>query len=89
MLANQGLTPEFVATQTGSYLHRFGWLSDQQIGDLPPEWNRLVLEEPTNDAALLHYTIGTPCFAEYADCERAEDWYGVYGRMVAPLEQMG
>jgi len=87
---NRKLTPEFVATQSGSYLHRFGWLTDAQIGDLPEEWNRLVLEEPTSDNdALLHYTIGTPCFAEYADCDRAEEWYAVYGRMVAPLEQMG
>ena len=52
--------------------------------------NLLVLEEPTSDNdALLHFTIGTPCFAEYADCDRAEEWYAVYGRMVAPLEQMG
>lgn len=84
------LTPEFIADKSGAYLHRFSWLADNQIGDLPEEWNRLVLEEPTSDNdALYHYTIGTPCFAEYADCDRAEDWYGVYSRMIAPLEQMG
>lgn len=87
---NRKLTPEFVASATGSYLHRFEWLSEHQIGDLPEAWNRLVLEEPTSDNdALFHYTIGTPCFAEYADCDRAEEWYGVYGRMVMPLEQLG
>lgn len=80
------LTPEFVASQSGSYLHRLGWLSDNQIGELPPEWNRLVLEEPTSDNdALLHYTIGTPCFPDYADCERADEWYAAYERAIAPL----
>ena len=26
------LTPEYVQTATGSHLHRFGWLSGEQIG---------------------------------------------------------
>jgi hypothetical protein len=82
---NRVLSPEYVQTQTGSHLHRFGWLSDHQIGDLPTEWNRLVLEqdvEPTDK--LLHYTIGTPCFAEYADCDAAEDWHAAYRRATTP-----
>lgn len=85
---NRKLTPEFVAKQTGSYLHRFGWLSDEQIGELPQEWNRLVLEQgvqPTDK--LLHYTIGTPCFAEYADCDHAEEWHDTLGRALAPIRR--
>ena len=79
------LTPEFVERQTGSYLHRFGWLTDPQIGDLPEEWNRLVLEQPVRPTdKLLHYTIGTPCFSEYADCDSAEDWHDTYRRAIAP-----
>jgi lipopolysaccharide biosynthesis glycosyltransferase len=85
-MPNRLLTPEFVGSATGSYLHRFEWLSDRQIGALPSEWNRLVLEEPTSDDdALWHYTIGTPCFAEYADCERSREWYETYKRASAPL----
>lgn len=85
---NKRLTPELVKESTGSYLHRFGWLSDQQIGDLPSEWNKLALESPLEDGdKLRHYTIGTPCFAEYADTD--PEWYQVYGRMIAPLEQLG
>lgn len=87
---NRVLTPEYVAQQTGSHLHRFGWLSDEQIGELPQEWNRLVMEQEIQpDDKLLHYTIGTPCFAEYADCDGAEHWYATYGRMIAPLESLG
>lgn len=84
---NRKLTREFVETQPGSYLHRFSWLADHQIGDLPAAWNRLVLEDeiqPTDK--LLHYTIGTPCFQEYADCDGAEEWHATYSRMLAPIK---
>lgn len=84
-MPNRVLTPEFVAKAPGSYLHRFQWLEDRAIGELPESWNRLVLEQPTrDDDALYHYTIGTPCFAEYADCDRAAEWHAAYKRMIAP-----
>lgn len=89
-MPNRVLTPEYVATQSGSHLHRFAWLSDRQIGDLPQEWNRLAMEQEIKpDDKLLHYTIGTPCFAEYAGCDGAEHWYATYRRMIAPLESLG
>jgi len=84
---NRKLTPEFVASKPGSYLHRFLWLNDAQIGDLPDGWNRLVLEqEVLPDDKLLHYTIGTPCFAEYADCDAADEWHEAYRRAIAPCK---
>ena len=33
------LTPEFINKQTGKFLHRFSWLEDEEIGELPMEWN--------------------------------------------------
>jgi lipopolysaccharide biosynthesis glycosyltransferase len=82
---NRVLTPSFIAGKAGSYLHRFSWLEDAQIGELPMEWNRLVLEqEVKQDDKLLHYTIGTPCFAEYADCDMAEEWHAAYRRATTP-----
>lgn len=81
---NRRLTPQYVERATGSHLHRFGWLSDQQIGDLPSEWNRLVLEEPLTDGdKIRHYTIGTPCFDDYTDSD--PEWWNAYARMKAPL----
>jgi hypothetical protein len=78
------LTPDHVAKATGAWLHRFSWLSDEQIGDLPREWNRLALEEDlTPGDKLRHYTIGTPCFAEYADTDA--EWHQTYRRAIAPL----
>lgn len=73
---NRILTPEFVAKQPGSYLHRFSWLKDERIGELPKEWNWLPDEYGANlDAKLLHYTLGTPCFHEFADTPQGEEWH--------------
>ena len=73
---NRQLTPEFVQTSSGSFLHRFAWLDDNRIGDLPPEWNWLPDEYgPNLNAKLLHYTLGTPCFQEFADTPQGNEWH--------------
>ena len=82
---NRILTPEYVASKSGAFLHRFLWLQDNQVAPLPDAWNRLVLEQPVQESdRLLHYTIGTPCFQEYADCDHAEEWHAAYRRATAP-----
>ena len=73
------LTPEFVSSQTGKFLHRFSWLDDNDIGELPVEWNWLACEyEKNTDAKLIHYTLGTPCFKDFRDTDMAEIWYDYY-----------
>jgi len=73
------LTPEFVSNQTGKFLHRFCWLDDNDIGELPIEWNWLACEyEKNTDAKLIHYTLGTPCFKDFRDTDMAEIWYDYY-----------
>ena len=73
---NRRLSPEFVQQSTGSELHRFSWIDDDRIGALPPEWNWLPDEYGSNsEAKLLHYTLGTPCFHEFADTPQSEDWH--------------
>jgi lipopolysaccharide biosynthesis glycosyltransferase len=73
---HQILTPKFVAQTPGSYLHRFTWVNDDKIGALPVEWNWLPDEFGANfEAKLLHYTLGTPCFNEYATSPQAEEWH--------------
>ncbi|MBU3694051.1 MAG: glycosyltransferase [Rhodocyclaceae bacterium] len=72
---NRILTPDFVAQQSGAFLHRFSWLKDERIGEIPLEWNWLVREyQERTDVALLHYTIGTPCFGEYRDDKASVRW---------------
>lgn len=63
------LTPEFVQNATGAELHRFNWTEDESlIGELPKEWNHLDGEYDYDpDAKLVHYTLGTPCFGEFAN----------------------
>ncbi len=78
------LTPEVVESETGLFLHQFKWLSgDSQVGSLPPEWNYLVGEPVNSETApkLIHYTLGGPYFAEYANCEHANLWRDEYERM--------
>jgi len=73
---NRILTPEHVMKATGAELHRFSWCDDNRIGELPIEWNWLPDEYGENpDAKLLHYTLGAPCFDEFADTPQAAEWH--------------
>ena len=62
----------------GRDLHRFLWLENDQIGELPAEWNHLVgvsADVPDEQIAIAHYTLGTPSVVGH-ECDRfAEDWF--------------
>lgn len=74
--ANSILTPEFIQNASGADVHRFTWLSDNLIGDLPLEWNWLVDEFGVNDSAkLIHFTLGAPCFNQFAETHMASEWH--------------
>lgn len=74
--ANRAVTPEFVEDSTGAQLHRFTWLDDDLIGELPIEWNWLPDEFGENkDAKLLHYTLGAPSFHEFATTPMGNCWH--------------
>lgn len=81
------LTPNFIANQTGKYLHRFSWLDETDIGELPIEWNWLAIEYPPNEASkLIHYTLGTPCFDTYRETEMASYWLETHKRALEGFE---
>jgi len=85
--ANAVLTPEFVENSTGPFLHRFSWLDDSLVGSLPPEWNWLATEYEPNDAAkIVHFTLGTPCFRDYANAAMARHWWDAHQRLSNGLE---
>lgn len=74
--ANKSITPEFVMTATGAQVHRFTWLDDSLIGELPKIWNWLPDEYGSNlDAKLLHYTLGTPSFHDFATTTMSDEWH--------------
>lgn len=73
---NQRLTPEYIQQSTGKHLHRFEWIDDKRIGELPIEWNWLPDEYgPNPNAKLLHYTLGTPSFHEFAATPMGDEWH--------------
>ena len=73
--ANLDLTRRYVTTAAPRDIHRFAWLQDHEIGELPREWNHLCGEyewDPT--AKLVHQTLGTPGFKHYRNCDSAGQW---------------
>jgi lipopolysaccharide biosynthesis glycosyltransferase len=73
---NKLLTPSFIGSKSGSYLHRFSWLDDEDVGELKSEWNWLAIEFDDNPSAkIVHYTLGTPCFKEYQSSSMSNYWH--------------
>jgi hypothetical protein len=75
------LTREAVESQDGAWLHRFKWVPDEQIGDLPSEWNHLVGVDPPGlhgRVCNYHFTMGGPWLDSYgwysSDLKAARTW---------------
>lgn len=73
--STQKLTPEVVNSATGFHLHTFGWCKDEEIGELPPEWNVLTGITQVESPKLLHYTEKAPWFPEQDRCAYADEWF--------------
>ena len=73
----KALTPEVVNRESGMFLHRFQWLTDDVIGSLPIAWNYLegwYTRDDCPNPVAVHYTRGGPWFPNYQDVEYAEEW---------------
>lgn len=70
------LTLEYLNATPGRDLHRFAWLPDEAIGDLPLAWNWL---EGISDSAIepkaVHFTRGIPSMPGYEHSQYAEEWF--------------
>ena len=75
-LKNRVITPSFINTAEGLVLHRFGWLEDDDIGELDIRWNWLVgeYEDPPKDVKNVHWTVGGPYFNEFRDVDFSQEW---------------
>jgi lipopolysaccharide biosynthesis glycosyltransferase len=81
---NRHLHPDTIKNMSGAELHRFDWLPTDRVSALHPNWNWLAEEyEENNDAHILHYTLGTPCWPEFETCGHANDWHRAYLQMSA------
>jgi lipopolysaccharide biosynthesis glycosyltransferase len=70
------LTPAYVNSASGLDLHRFNWLGDDLLGELPLPWNWLVEEYPHRpDAKMVHFTRGGPWYEEFRACDYAVEWF--------------
>jgi hypothetical protein len=81
----RALTPAYVNAASGLDLHRFNWLGDEEIGELPIEWNWLVSEYKHNpDAKIVHFTRGGPYFESYRGCDYADEWFAEFAMLREP-----
>ena len=79
----QKLTPQIVNTESGLYLHRFQWLTDDVIGSLPVTWNYLEgwhTSADCEDPIAVHYTRGGPWFANWQHVEYGQEWIDAAAR---------
>lgn len=81
----KNLSLDYVNSASGLELHQFKWLNDNHlIGSLPLEWNWLVGEYPhSEEAKIIHFTLGGPYFDQYHYCDYANEWYHWKERMVS------
>lgn len=69
------LTPEYINEASGLHLHQFQWLADEEIGELPAEWQHAVcVNRPDRRAKLVHWTLGGPWWPEYDSVPFADEW---------------
>lgn len=69
------LTPEYVGDENTKGLHQINFVKDEEIGDLPREWNHLVgYDNPRDDAKLVHFTQASPANEEALRCEYSKEW---------------
>lgn len=73
--SNRKLDLEYVNTKPGLALHGMMWLDDDEIGELPPEWNYLVGHtEGVTDPKIVHFTDGGPWFEHLQNVPYAAEW---------------
>jgi lipopolysaccharide biosynthesis glycosyltransferase len=73
----QALTPDVVNRQSGLYLHRFQWLENKHIGELPMTYNYLEgwhTKQDCEDPIAVHFTRGGPWFKDYMQVEYGDEW---------------
>ena len=75
--SNKKLSIDLVNSETGSFLHQFKWLQDNEIGSLDERWNWLegwTSNHNSKKPFAVHYTRGGPWFDEWQDVEFASEW---------------
>lgn len=83
--SNRKLTIETINNCNPSYLHQFKWLSDDEIGEVPVEWNWLVGWNSGSIPKAIHYTEGGPWIPGNSNCDYGEVWNQYHNEYVYGL----
>lgn len=78
--SNKKLTVDLVNTVPGRDLHRFCWLEDDEIGELPITCNYLVdVSDKLDDdvVKIVHWTLGGPELLQGQDMQFKDEFYKV------------
>ena len=68
------LTISAVNEKSPPWLHRIQWAQDDEIGEIPYQYNYLVGYYQTNDAKVYHYTDGGPWHPGYENVQYGDRW---------------
>ncbi len=80
-LDNSKLTSEVVNSQTGRWLHNFGWVGNtHSIGTIKPSWHFVPnhSENGSYSVDAIHYTEGGPWFPSYRQGKYSQIWWNEY-----------
>lgn len=89
--ANEPVKLSLINAESGAYLHRFSWITDDNlIGAVPYTWNFLVdwytVEEMNGKLpGAIHYTEGGPWFPDYRNTDYAKEWFDELKKYEATL----
>lgn len=73
--SNNKLTVTEVNAQRGLWLHQFGWLQEDEIGELSSQWNWLVnVTDKPDDCIVAHFTLGGPWFDNWQEQPYDQLW---------------
>lgn len=78
---NAELTPNVVNTETGRWLHSFGWVTNKHsIGKIDESFNYIPNHSEKNTDVIrnIHYTEGGPWFENYRNCKYSKLWWENY-----------
>lgn len=80
--AHLRLNLHLINNMPGRWLHAFGWLHDDEIGELDPAWNWLVNEQSKPErVSIAHFTNGGPFTPEWHGAEHDDLWLAAAKRL--------
>lgn len=80
------ITRYMLNTYPGIDLHSLRWVSQDEIGALPQEWNWLPNYSPEDlDPKLVHFTAGTPDIPGCDGGPYSKEWWSVLKKAKSPL----